>query len=153
MRACVRACVRACMHACVRTCVRASMRGVAWRGVAWRGVAWRGVAWRGVAWRGVAWRGVAWRGVAWRGVAWRGVAWRGVAWCGAWCAARGVACVSELFSVCFCLCLQKFEDHTQSDDEENRFSSFAQTAENTLMPSSDSDGECSHCDGKTGLSL
>ncbi|KAK2188128.1 hypothetical protein NP493_143g01026 [Ridgeia piscesae] len=35
----------------------------------------------------------------------------------------------------------KFEDNTQSDDEENRFSSFAQTAENTLMPSSDSDEE------------
>ena len=62
------------------------------------------------------------------------------------------ACVSELFSVCLFLRFQKFEDHTQSDDEENRFSSFAQTAENTFMPSSDSDGECSHCDGKPGHS-
>ncbi|KAI0214109.1 Cilia- and flagella-associated protein 74 [Lamellibrachia satsuma] len=37
--------------------------------------------------------------------------------------------------------MSKFEDHSQSDDEDNKFSSFAPTAENTFVPSSDSDEE------------
>ena len=57
-------------------------------------------------------------------------------------------CLSQISNVSLFLSLQKFEDHSQSDDEDNKFSSFAPTAENTFVPSSDSDGETgvSHAD-------
>ena len=46
---------------------------------------------------------------------------------------------------CIILSLQKFDDAAQSDSGDEKFSSFAPTAENTFVPSSDSEGKTCVC--------
>ena len=51
---------------------------------------------------------------------------------------------TSLYS-CLILSLQKFDDGAQSDSGDEKFSSFAPTAENSFVPSSDSEGKMCVC--------